>query len=357
MKDGPLTLKRGRRSTIRDVADEAKVSISTVSLALSDYPAVADQTKRRVRDAAMRLGYRPNAAGQALRAGRMNAVGLVVPHSSQHVFSHLYFMEVLAGMSRVLNEADMTLVLSTASAETDEDAAYVKILRSQMVDGVVLASFPLHDANISTLKDSPFPFVVIGRYPSDPTVYAVGIDDAGGARAATLHLLDHGHTRIAHIGGPAGHLSGMDRREGYEAALRDRGIEPRGQYVVEGDYSEDSGRASMRALLELTEPPTALFAGNDESALGAMATLRAAGIEPGSDFPVVGFDDVRFAAHVMPPLTTIRQPMQQLGTEAARLLLTVLDGEQPIEVQVVLPTSLVVRDSCGCFGGREGKVS
>jgi len=351
-----LTRGQGSRTTIRDVADEAKVSISTVSLALSDYPDVADQTKRRVRDAAMRLGYRPSAAGQALRAGRMNAVGLVVPHSSQHVFSHLYFMEVLAGMSRVLNEADMTLVLSTATAETDEDAAYVKILRSQMVDGVVLASFPLHDANIHTLEHGPFPFVLIGRYPSDPSVHAVGIDDAGGARAATLHLLDHGHTRIAHIGGPTGHLSAMDRRGGYEAALRDCGVEPRSQYVVEGDYSEEAGRAGMRALLELAEPPTAVFAGNDESALGAMATLRNAGIEPGSDFPIVGFDDVRFAAHIMPSLTTIRQPMQQLGTEAASLLLTILDKQQPIEVQAVLPTSLVIRDSCGCFGGREGKV-
>jgi DNA-binding LacI/PurR family transcriptional regulator len=350
-----VSRRRSNRVTIRDVADQAGVSIGTVSLALSDNPDVADATKERVRDTAMRLGYQPSAAGQALRAGRMNAVGLVIPHSGQHVFSHLYFMQVLSGMSRVLNEADMTLILSTASEETDEDTAYVKVLRSLMVDGVVLASFALRDPHIGSLKQRQLPFVVIGRYPQDASVPAVGVDDFGGAHAATVHLIEHGHRRIAHICGQDGHLSAMDRREGYITALREHGLDVRPEYMVGGDYSEEAGRAGMRMLLDLSEPPTAIFAGNDETAIGAMTTLRDAGIEPGRDFAVVGFDDVRFAAHVTPPLTTVRQPMDDLGAAAARLLLHVLDGDDPTVTQSVLPTSLVVRDSCGCAGGREGR--
>ncbi len=348
MSGDSVTASGTRRKTIRDVAAAIGVSVGTVSLALSDHPSVAETTKARVRDAATSLGYRPSAVGRALQAGRTNAIGVVVPHSGRHVFGHLYFMDVLAGLSEVLNHADMTLVLSTAPTEGDEEAAYLKILRSQQVDGVVIASAALDDTNIARLRLSPYPFVIIGRYPSDQTVPAVGVDDRGGARRAVRHLVEHGHSRIAHISGPLAHLSALDRRAGYEDALQDAGIAPRPEYCYEGDYSEDAGRIGMRALLELPDPPTALFAANDETALGAMLSLRAAGIEPGRAFPVVGFDDVRLAPLMTPPLTTVRQPMHRLGAAAAELVTALVGGNPPRAVQTELPTELVVRSSCGC---------
>lgn len=336
------------RATIRDVAQAAGVSIGTVSLALANNPAVADTTKERVRATAARLNYRPSAVGRALQARRTNAIGLIVPHSSQHVFSHLYFMNVLAGVSSVLNDANMTLVVSTAPADTDEEAAYLKILRAQQVDGVILASAALHDTRIAILQQSGFPFVFIGRYPLDVTIPAVGIDDLGSAHTIVRHLLDHGHTRIAHISGPLGHLSAVDRCEGYRRALQTAGVEIEPTYCYEGDYSEEAGRAGMTALLRLGEPPTALFAANDETAVGAMAVLRSAGIEPGAEFPVVGFDDVVLARLVTPSLTTVRQPMRRLGEEAAERLLSLLNGDLVSQLQIELPTTLVVRKSCGC---------
>jgi DNA-binding LacI/PurR family transcriptional regulator len=257
-------------------------------------------------------------------------------------------MELLAGISDVLNTADMTLVLSTASKAGEDEAAYVKIVRSQIVDGVILASAALHDKNIARLRLDPHPFVYVGRYPLDPSMYAVGIDDVGGAHSATQHLLQHGHIRIAHISGPDGHLPAMDRRKGYEAALREAGIEPHAAYIYEGDFSEEAGRAGMRTLLSLPQPPTALFAGNDETAVGAMAVLRGVGKEPGRDFSVVGFDDLHIASLVTPSLTTIRQPMQRLGAESARLLVDLLRRDKPNPVQRELPTELVIRQSCGC---------
>lgn len=343
---------RRQRATIHDVARAAGVSIGTVSLAMSDNPSVADATKERVREAAALLNYRPSAVGRALQARRTNAVGVVVPHSSQHVFSHLYFMEVLSGISEVLNRAGLTLVLSTAPSEEDEEAAYLKILRSQQVDGVILASAALHDRNVAQLKGSPYPFAFIGRYPLDPEVAAVGIDDVGSAREVVQHLLAHGHTRIAHISGPSGHLSAMDRQEGYRQALTEAGIEVREEYLLEGDYSEQAGRRGIEDLIALPDPPTALFAANDETAVGALSALRSAGIQAGPDFPVVGFDDVVLARLVTPGLTTMRQPMHSLGVAAAQLLLRLLNEQTPDALQTQLPTELVVRESCGCT--REG---
>jgi DNA-binding LacI/PurR family transcriptional regulator len=345
----PTPHTEGHRVTIHDVARELGVSTATVSLALSNSTVVAEATRERVREMARRLNYSPSAVGRALQAKKTNAVGLVVPHSGQHVFGHLYFMEVLSGVIEVVNQADMTLVLSTASTEDEEGEAYLKILQSQQVDGIVLASAALYDANIARLKQSGRPFVFIGRYPLDRALPAVGIDDHGGARQAARHLLDHGHRRIAHISGPLQHLSAIDRFNGYKAELEQAGIPPNPDYLFEGDYTEAAGRAGMQALLALSEPPTALFAGNDEAAVGAMAVLRQAGISPGRDFPVVGFDDVLLARHVTPALTTVWQPMRQLGVEAAQLLLNLIQGNSPAQSQTELGTKLVIRQSCGCL--------
>jgi len=337
-----------QRVTIRDVAREAGLAVGTVSLALADNPAIAAETKRKVRETAARLHYRPSALGRALQSQRTNAVGLIVPHSSQHVFSHLYFMEVLSGVSDVLDEVGMTLVLSTAPSETDEEEAYTKILRSQLVDGVILASAALHDKNIASLQLSQYPFVFIGRYPLDSSVPSVSIDDIGGAVQAAEHLVWHGHTRIAHISGPLMHLSSVDRFDGYKQALQRAGIPLRLEYCWEGDYSEEAGRAGMRTLLALDEPPTALFAANDETAVGAMEALREAGLQPGASFPIVSFDDVMIARLVSPPLTTVRQPMRDLGSAAAQLLLALLSGRPTHDLKTRFPTELVIRNSCGC---------
>lgn len=318
---------------------------------MADHPDVAETTKERVRQAASDLSYSPSAVGRALQARRTNSIALVVPHSGQHVFSHLYFMEVMSGVSEVLDASGRTLVLSTSPTESDEEAAYLKILKSQQVDGVILASAALHDPNITRLQQSAHPFVYIGRYPLNSQVPAVGIDDIGGARIATQHLLEHGHTRIAHISGPLAHLSAMERQQGFEQALAEAGLRLRSDYCLEGDYSEAAGAVGMQALLDLPEPPTALFAANDETALGAISALRDAGIEPGKEFPLVGFDDVVLARIVTPSLTTVRQPMRQLGVMAASLLLDLLSGQQPDVFQTELATELVVRASCGCDPG------
>jgi DNA-binding LacI/PurR family transcriptional regulator len=259
-------------------------------------------------------------------------------------------MDLLSGVSEVLEAANKVLVLSTTSSESDEEAAYLKILQTQHVGGIILASAALHDANIDRLKASGHPFVFIGRYPLDPAIPSVSVDDIGGAALATRHLLGLGHRRIAHISGPLNHLSAIDRKAGYEATLREAGVPAAASLSVEGDYSEAAGRFGMARLLALAEPPTALFAGSDETAIGAMAVLKEGRIEPGRAFPVVGFDDVVLARHVTPGLTTIRQPMRQMGRAAGELLINVMNGDTLEGIRREFATELVVRQSCGAGG-------
>jgi DNA-binding LacI/PurR family transcriptional regulator len=342
-----MQLTKPRRVTIRDVAEAAGVSTATVSLALAGNTLIAAATRARVKSIASALGYRPSALGRGLQGGRAEAVGLVIPHTGGHVFGHLYFMDLLSGVSEVLEAANKVLVISTTSSESDEEAAYLKILQTQHVGGIILASAALHDANIERLKASGHPFVFIGRYPLDPTIPSVSVDDIGGAAAATRHLLGLGHRRIAHISGPLNHLSAIDRKAGYERAFHEAGLATAASLCVEGDYSEAAGRVGMARLLALDEPPTAVFAGSDETAIGAMAVLREAGIEPGRAFPVVGFDDVILARHVTPGLTTIRQPMRQMGRAAGELLMRVMDGDLLAGAGRQFPTELVIRQSCG----------
>ena len=330
--------------TLKDVARLAGVSTATVSLALADDDRISQATKETVRRAATQLNYVPNSLGRGLRSQRVGSIALVVPQSSGEVFTHPYFMEVLEGVSEVANAHDLMLAVSTAPPDGG-DRAYLRLLEGRRADGVIVASAAITDRNVDRLASSGYPVAFLGRYPRDPDLCAVGVDDAGGAAAATTHLIDqHGRGRIAHVAAPLGHQAGLDRLDGYRTALGRRGIPYDERLVVEGDVSEASGELATLQLVESGLDFDAVFAGNDEMALGVVRALERAG----SPAPVVGFDDIRLASVVKPNLTTVRQPMRETARLAAERLLDMLAGRPVDPRQVVLPTELVVRDSCGC---------
>jgi DNA-binding LacI/PurR family transcriptional regulator len=333
---------------LRELATAAGVSIGTASMALSGHPAVATATREKVSLLARRLGYVPNHAAQSLRARRQNALALVIPHSSAHVFSHPYFMEVLRGISEAASGSGFTVVLSVSATEESGEDAYLKILDSHRVDGVIVASAATFDPNIGRLAASGHSFVVLGRYPLDNSIHAVGVEDRQGAFAATSHLIEHDHRRVAHISGPGGHQSAVDRLEGYRDALGVHSLPYSSGMVVEGDYSVDSGYSAMRRLIAMQPRPTAIFAANDEMAFGALRAAGEAGIDVQKDIALIGFDDIQLASVVNPALTTVHQPMAELGSLAARRLMDILDGRPTAQRQIELPTQLVIRHSCGC---------
>lgn len=338
-----------RRSTLKDVAKLAGVSLASASMALSDSPRVAAATKEAVRAAAAQLGYVPHAAGRALRSRRVGAIAVVLPHSSEHVFSHPTLTALLEGIVAVAADRDLSTVLSTSRTERDEASAYQRFMHGREADGVIVAAAAVADANLIQLVRSSYPVVLVGRAPHLPEATAVGLDDLHGGEVATKHLVEvHGARRIAHIAGPLGHQSAMDKLTGYQTALVSAAIAPDPALVVESDYSDGGGYEAVEELFRRKTPFEAIFAANDQMALGASEALRARGLAVPGDVPLVGYDDILLARYADPPLTSVHGDMAAVGALAATRLLDLVDGQPASEHLTLLPTGLVVRRSCGC---------
>lgn len=333
--------------TLKDVARLAGVSTGTASMALADSTRVSHETKAAVRRAAEQLNYVPNWVGRALRGRGLGAIALVIPSRTGAIFAHPYFTEIVEGISEVASGLDMTLVLSTTDG-ADGERAYLRLLRARRADGVIVAAAAIDDRNIDRLIASGYPVIVLGRHPANPSGYAVGVADRGGAAAATRHMIEkHGATRIAHISLGLTGLAGVDRLAGYRDALAEYSLPFDDELVIEGDATPEGGEAAVERLLRRGHFD-ALFAGNDEMAAGAIQAMRAATTNALMDRGIVGFDDVRFASLIDPPLTTVRQPMREIGRIAAQRLVALIGGTAPDPGQLELPTDLVVRRSCGC---------
>jgi DNA-binding LacI/PurR family transcriptional regulator len=336
------------RVKLSDVARLSGVSMTSASMALADSPRVADSTKVRVREAADQLGYVPHFAASSLRSQRADSIAVVVPHDTQHVFSHPIFIDILEGVMTAANEHDLSAILSTARTASDETSAYSRILRGRMASGVIVAAASTTDQNVASLAGADYPVVVVGRSPQRPGIVTVGIDDLGGGRAAVEHLIRvHGATRIGHVSGPLNHQSAIDKRTAYVSALSDAGLDVNPRLQFEGDYTEDSGAAAALALLPELDRCDALFFANDQMAVAAMEVFAANGITVPDALKVIGYDDHPMLRYSHPALTTVRADMVELGAQAMGALIELMNGEQHVE-SVELPTELVVRESCGC---------
>jgi DNA-binding LacI/PurR family transcriptional regulator len=332
--------------TMKDVARMAGVSSATVSLALAGDSRVNVKTRQLVIEAANRLNYVPNEIGRSLRSKKTETIALVIPHTSQHVFSHPYFLKLLEGITEVLDRYNYNLLLSTTPSEKDEQAAYEKVLRNRRADGVIISSASIADRNLLRLIDSGFPVVYLGPwYHND--VITVERDDIVGAFAATDHLLNLGRERIVHITGPLDHQAGRDRLEGYRRAFQKRGMKVHEDLIIEKDFSLEAGYQAISELLDRKAAFDGLFASNDLMAIGALKRLLEAGIHVPNDVSVVGFDDIDMASIFHPTLTTVYQPMKQMGIIATEKLIAVLHGQTDVDKKTILQTQLIVRESCG----------
>lgn len=337
-----------KRIRLADVAKLANVSPTSASMALADSPRVAASTKVKVREAAQALGYVPHSAASSLRSQRVDAVAVVVPHDAQHVFSHPVFIDMLEGILSKANERDVNTILSTARTGSDENSAYLRIMRGRVADGVIIAAASSTDHNLSVLAGAGYPVVVVGRTPTHPELTTVGVDDLGGAARAVEHLIQvHGARRIGHVSGPLNHQSAIDKRDGYLRAMAEAGlaIDPSLQY--EGDYTEASGARAAERLLDRIDACDAIFFANDQMAVAAVDLLGRNGVVP-PDVAVVGYDDHPLSEHARPSLTTVSADMVQVGRRAMELLLDGLESRTPVQ-RVEYPTTLLVRESCGCL--------
>ena len=328
------------RLTIREIADLAGVSIATVSRVLNGRDDVSPETRDLVTKVIRGNGYTANRSARGLSAGRTGLVGVLVP-----LVYPAYFSGMLAGAAEALAELDLQIVLSPTGGEHDREVSVLDRLHG-VTDGSLMILPEESNEELTRLLNGGYRFVGLDPLmPLDERIPSVSAAHTSGADQAMQHLLGLGHRRIAQITGPRGWVATEDRRRGYYAALGGAGILPEPGLEVASIPEIEPGREAAETLLALPEPPTAIFACNDNIAIGAIQAARARGLRVPEDLSIVGFDDIEHATIVTPALTTVRQPLAEMGRTAVSLLNRLLERQRFETLHVELATRLVVRDS------------
>lgn len=329
--------------TLEDIARLSGVSRSTVSRVINAEVNVKEGTRRKVQEVINSYNFQPNLAARGLVTGRTNVIGVVIPASVAVVFTDPYFPQLLQGISALCNTRDYSVMLWLAEPEF-ERRMISRILHNGLVDGVVVASIAMNDPIIESLIESKMPFMLIGRHPTEDVNY-LDVDNVQAGRKATMHLVRLGYRRIATITGKQSQVAGYDRYQGYVKALQDSDHPVKPELVAEGDFTEESGYKAMQRLLKYK--PDAVFVASDMMAFGAMRALRDANLRIPEDVAVVGFDDIPASSKTIPPLTTVRQAIVQMGSLAVDSLINIIETGTKTTQKVIMDTELVVRESCG----------
>ncbi|MEU9354109.1 LacI family DNA-binding transcriptional regulator [Streptomyces griseoloalbus] len=340
----------GGRPTLEEVAARAGVGRGTVSRVINGSPRVSDATRAAVEAAVAELGYVPNTAARALAANRTDAIALVVPEPETRFFAEPYFSDMLRGVGAALSDTEMQLLLIFAGSDRERQRL-AQYLAAHRVDGVLLVSVHADDPLPDMLAQLEIPAVISGPRSAAETLTSVDSDNYDGARQAVEHLIGRGRRTIAHITGRLDVYGAQRRIDGYREALRDAGHEVDELLIEPGDFSEGGGRRAMAALLERRPDLDAVFAASDVTAAGARHALREAGRRIPDDVALVGYDDSAIARHMDPPLTSVRQPIEEMGRAMIDLLLAEVADRRPLASrgldrrQMVLATELVRRAS------------
>jgi LacI family transcriptional regulator len=333
--------------TLRDIAQRVGVSVTTVSRALGGYDDVAEETRKRVVCAAEELGYYPSATARQLQKRRTDTIGFVIPTFGPR-FSDPYFSELLAGIGNEAARHNFDLLVSTRSPESaGEEEAYRRLVDGRRADGVLVVRTRIEDPRLSYLMQRGFPFVAFGRSHADEDFPYLDVDGQKGMYDAIQHLIDLGHESIAYASAPLDLTFATHRLAGYRQALEESELIYDEELVVVGNLTEEDGYQAAHRLLSLSNPPTAIAVANDLMALGAMRAAHERGLEVGHDVAITGFDDIALAAHAHPPLTTVRQPIYDIGRRICRMLIQSIMGEPLTERHILLEPTLVIRQSSG----------
>ena len=331
--------------TLKDIARATGFSVTTVSRALNDYDDVARETKARIKKVAQELGYYPSATARQLQKRRTDTIGFVIPTFGPR-FSDPYFSELLAGIGNEAAEHDFDLLVSTRPpGEEKEKEAYCRLVNGRRVDGLLVVRTRQKDWRIAYLAEQGFPFVAFGRSDLAFDFPWLDVDGVSGMEQVTQHLIDRGHCCIAYISAPEDLMFSHHRMCGYKRALEKNGLPFVMERVAWGDLTQRGGHWAALQLLSLSPPPTAIVAGNDLMALGAFGAAREKQLVIGQDIAITGFDDIPLAEHAHPTVTTLRQPIYQIGTSVCRMLIQLIRREELQERQVLLQPQLVVRGS------------
>ncbi len=332
--------------TLKDIARELNLSVTTVSRALYGYDDVAEGTRQRVWSLAETLGYVPDTTAQRLRKGRTDTLGFVIPTFGPR-FSDPFFSEFLAALGNEAARLGFDLLVSTRAPGAEEQAAYRRLVEGRRVDGLILVRTRRHDERVQYLTERSFPFVAFGRTDLEADYAYVDSDGEAGFRRLVEYLVGLGHRRIACLSADPELTFVSHRLAGYRAALVAHGITPDPRLLIQADLTQRGGYETAGRLLDQTEPPTALVCLNDLMALGAMRAAQQRGLIVGRDISITGFDDIPLAENAHPPLTTLEQPVYDIGKRLCAMLVRLIRGESLDDAHVLLAPNLIIRESTG----------
>jgi LacI family transcriptional regulator len=326
---------------MRDVAERAGVSKTTVSHVINETRFVEKDTKRRVRQAIADLGYRPSVAARSLTTNRTQTIGVIVSDSSNY-----FFAEVLRGIEDVLRQENYALLVCNTAEILERESHYLDLLLRQRVDGIIAAATSERWGVLTEFEMQHVPIVFMDREFEGLDGPFVGVDNESGASLGTAHLIECGHRRIGVLAGFQRLSTMRERLAGFRHALQQHEVRLPEEWVATSPLSIEGGREAMRRMMSLPERPTAVFLSNNLLSLGALLAVNESSMRCPQNVALVGFDDHPWAAVSRPPLTVIRQPATRLGQTAAEMLLKLMDGETLPEKRVVLECELVTRESC-----------
>ena len=338
--DGSGTHKPpAKPASIKDIARLADVSHSTVSRALHNHPLVNEETAERIRKIARQHGYRPSAAARSLVTQRSYTIGVVVTSISDP-----FVAGVVTGIEEVASRHGFSVFLANSNADPEQEIRVVQSFDERRVDGIVVTSSRVGALYVPVLSRREVPIVLLNNQHPSEFAYSVVIDGTQGSLDAANYLIDLGHRRIAYLGDEFGRQSDTERLSGYREALTQAGLNFTRELIVHGDGKAEGAIRAMSQLLSLPERPTAVVCYNDMSALGAMHQIRTSGLRVPDDISITGFDDLHISQYLNPTLTTIRQPMPEMGRMAMETLVAILSGNVS-QQNILVPGSLVVRAS------------
>jgi len=328
-------------TTIKDVAKLAEVHPSTVSRVINDDSRISEKTKNKVLLIIKKLGYTPNAIARGLKIKRTYTLGMLIPD-----ITNPFFAEIARGVEDTANKNNYNVILCNTDDKLKKERTYLEILKGKRVDGLILGTAHIKDKSILELEKKKFPYILVSRNIEKLNKNCIIIDDIEGGMMATEYLINLGYRRIAHITGPLKTRSALNRLKGYKLALKKYNIKYMDELVEEGDFRIKGGYQAMKKFLKLLDLPRAIFAANDLLALGAMQAIQKKNLHIPEDFSVVGFNDIKLASFVYPTLTTIRQPMLEMGELAVKMLLRIIEEGEFNQRKILLKSKLIIRESC-----------
>lgn len=337
--------------TIEEIAQLANVSRATISRVLNNHPNVRTVVRERVLRVINEQGYVPSAAAKSLASRRTHVIGLLIPSTVSEIFADPFFGAAIQAITEASMQAGYFVMLSMVTVDM-EHGFYERILRSRHFDGMLMLSSHIDDPILPLLRRDKLPLVSIGSHPYYPDLSWVDAQQREGAHWAVTHLINLGHRRVATITGPLYMVAGLERRDGYKQGLLESDLPILPELMVEGTWTQESGYRAMQQLLALSHPPTAVFVASDTMAVGAIRAINEVGRKVPADVALVSFDDLPLASYANPPLSSVRQPIGEMGAAAVKMLIDQIERAEPRGQHVRFPVELIVRDSCGSQSAR-----